>query len=196
MRPTKPVEVLLVEDNAGDIRLVKQALAAERYPVSIRIAVDGKQAVDMLSEKRFDPDLVILDLSLPKIDGLSVLERSHPHVPVVVFSSSTKPAEIKRSFELGVRDFIPKPLDPDGYSRVVSYIVQRWGAEETELAERTRIDRALEALRGTNRRKPNATDAGSRARRSGISVSARKAQSERMKRYWAARRKKSAAKKG
>jgi CheY-like chemotaxis protein len=192
MRP-RPIEVLLVEDNAGDIRLVKQARAAERYPVSIRIAVDGKQVVDMLSERRFDPDLVILDLSLPKIDGLSVLERSHPHVPVVVFSSSTNPAEIKRSFELGVRDFIPKPLDPDGYSRVVSYIIQRWGAEKTELAERARIDKAIELLRGT---KPDATGARSHARRGGMSVAARNAQSERMKRYWAARRKKSAAKKG
>jgi|SRR5215469_10415335 len=191
MRPTKPLEVLLVEDNAGDIRLVKQALAAERYPVSIRIAVDGKQAVDMLSERRFDPDLVILDLSLPKIDGLSVLERSHPHVPVVVFSSSTNPAEIKRSFELGVRDFIPKPLDPDGYSRVVSYIVQRWGAEETELAERARIDKAIEPFT-----KRDATGARSHARRRGMSVAARNAQSERMKRYWAARLKKSASNKG
>jgi CheY-like chemotaxis protein len=125
----EPIQVLLVEDNAGDILMVKQALAGERYPVSIRVAVDGKQAVDMLSEKP-DPDLVILDLNLPKLDGLSLLERTHPNVPVVVFSSSSSPNDIQRSFELGVRDFVPKPLDIDGYSRLVSFIVRRWGAGE------------------------------------------------------------------
>ena len=130
MDPVRPVEVLLVEDNAGDILMVKQALAGERFPVSIHVAVDGKQALDMLAGRHFDPDLVILDLNLPKIDGLSLLERAHPNVPVVVFSSSTSPNDIQRSFELGVRDFVPKPLDFDDYTRVVSYIVRRWGAGE------------------------------------------------------------------
>src|SRR5215469_13377991 len=129
---SKPIEVLLVEDNAGDILMVKQALAGERYPISIHVAIDGKQAVDMLSEKRFDPDLMILDLNLPKLDGLSLLERNRPGVPVVVFSSSTRPNDIQRSFELGVKDFIPKPLDIDEYSRVVSFIVRRWGGGEAE----------------------------------------------------------------
>jgi DNA-binding response OmpR family regulator len=127
----RPVEVLLVEDNAGDILMVKQALAGERYPVSIRVAVDGKQALDMLSHRHFDPDLVILDLNLPKLDGLSLLERTHPNVPVVVFSSCTSATDIQRSFELGVRDFIQKPLDADEYLQVVSYIVRRWGADES-----------------------------------------------------------------
>jgi len=67
---------------------------------------------------------------VPKLDGLSLLERSHPNIPVVVFSSSTSPNDIQRSFELGVRDFIPKPLDIDEYSRVVSFIVRRWGGGE------------------------------------------------------------------
>ena len=123
---SKPIEVLLVEDNAGDILMVKQALAGERYPVSIHVAVDGTQAVDMLSHRYFDPDLVILDLNLPKLDGLSLLERTHPNVPVVVFSSSSGANDIQRSFELGVRDFIQKPLDVDEYLQVVSYIVRRW----------------------------------------------------------------------
>jgi CheY-like chemotaxis protein len=132
MRSTKPVEVLLVEDNAGDILMVKQAVAKERYPVSIRVAVDGEQAIEMLSRRHFDPDLVILDLALPRVDGLTVLERSHPEAPVVVFSSSTNPDEVRRSFELGVRDFIPKPLDIDQYTRIVAYMVRKWGVGEEE----------------------------------------------------------------
>jgi CheY-like chemotaxis protein len=122
----KAVEVLLVEDNAGDILMVKQALAGERYPVSIHVAVDGKQALDMLAGRHFDPDLVILDLNLPKLDGLSLLERTHTDVPVVVFSSCNSANDIQRSFELGVRDFVQKPLDADEYLQVVSYIVRRW----------------------------------------------------------------------
>ena len=130
MRPTRPVEVLLVEDNAGDILMIKQALASERIPVSMHVAVDGRQALEMLSARYFDPDLVILDLNVPRVDGLTLLEQSHPNAPVVVFSSSTNSSEIRRSFELGVRDFIPKPSDADEYTRVVSFIVRRWGGGE------------------------------------------------------------------
>jgi CheY-like chemotaxis protein len=135
MRPAKPVEVLLVEDNPGDILVVKHAVARERFPVSIHVAVDGEQAIDLLARRHFDPDLVILDLKLPKIDGLAVLERVHPNVPVVVFSSSASSAEIQRSFELGAKDFIPKPADLDNYSRVVSFMVRKWGGCEVGLVE-------------------------------------------------------------
>jgi len=122
------MEVLLVEDNAGDLFLIREALAAEPTPVNIRVAEDGEEAVQMLAARRCDLDLVILDLSLPKVSGLSVLEHTRPHVPVVVFSSSTSPQDMKRSFELGVRDFVPKPRDLDSFKRVVSYIVRRWGS--------------------------------------------------------------------
>ena len=128
----RPIELMVVEDQAGDVLMIRQALAGERIPVSIHVAVDGKQAVDMLAGRHFDPDLILLDLKLPKLDGLSVLERSRPNVPVVVFTSSGRPTDIQRSFELGVKDFVQKPLDADEYSRVVSYIVRRWGAGVAE----------------------------------------------------------------
>ena len=124
----RPIEVLLVEDNAGDILMVKQAMARERFPVSVRVAMDGEQAIEILCSRHRDPDVVILDLALPKVDGLTVLERTNPHAPVIVFSSTIRPDEVRRSFELGARDFIAKPLDLDQYSQVVSYIVRKWGA--------------------------------------------------------------------
>jgi two-component system response regulator len=117
---------MVIEDQAGDVLMIRQALAGERIPVSIHVAVDGKQAVDMLAGRHFDPDLILLDLKLPKLDGLSFLARSRPSVPVVVFTSSDRPADIQRSFELGAKDFIPKPLDAEEYFQVVSYIVRRW----------------------------------------------------------------------
>jgi len=84
----RPIELLHVEDCAGDVLMVRHALAGQRIPVSIHVAVDGKQAVDMLAGRHFDPDLILLDLRLPKLDGLTFLERSRPKVPVVVFTSS------------------------------------------------------------------------------------------------------------
>jgi CheY-like chemotaxis protein len=125
------VEVLLIEDNATDIALIREALAGDSIPVTLHVAKDAEHAIQMLATRQFQPDLVILDLNLPKVSGLSFLERYHPHVPVVVFSSSTNQADIQRSFQLGAKDFVPKPSDLDLYKRVVSYIVRRWGAKDS-----------------------------------------------------------------
>ena len=126
----KPVEVLVVEDNAGDILLMKQALARESFPISIRVALDGKQAVQMLAARNFHPDLVILDLNLPKMDGLSVLECTSPYVPVVVFTSSSSSADRRAAFELGVVEYVQKPSDLKEYTSVVIQIVRNWAAPD------------------------------------------------------------------
>jgi len=124
----KPVEVLLIEDNAGDITMVRQALAREPFPVAIHVAVDGKQAAQMLEAHHFEPDLVILDLNIPKVHGLSVLEASEPDVPVVVFTSSESREDRQRAYDLGVKDFVRKPIDLDQYEAAVSGIVREWAA--------------------------------------------------------------------
>jgi len=123
----KPIEVLLVDDNAGDILLMRQALARESYPVVVRVAMDGRQACQMLAGREFNPDLVILDLNLPKISGLSVLECTDPYVPVVVFTSSSNPDDRRAAFELGVVEYVEKPSDLAEYTNAVSRIVQQWG---------------------------------------------------------------------
>lgn len=128
----KPIEVLLVEDSPADVFLIRYALAKELTPFRLHVARDGLEAIEML--KSIDADLIILDLKLPKISGLSVLEETHPHVPVVVFSASTSPVDIQRSFELGARDFVPKPTDLDAYSRLVAYIVNKWGRLQPAMA--------------------------------------------------------------
>jgi DNA-binding response OmpR family regulator len=139
----KHIEVLVVEDNAADAFLIRKALAREPFPITIHVAADGDQAMEMLIARRCDPDLVILDLNLPKLSGLSLLERTRPHVPVVVFSSSARSDEIQRSYELGVRDFVTKPHDLDSFKREVSYIVRRWGtdAEESDNGKGAVFDR-------------------------------------------------------
>jgi CheY-like chemotaxis protein len=120
----KPLELLLIEDSPGDILLIRQVLSREPFPISIHAAVDGKQATEILAAGQFKPDLLILDLSLPRLSGLSFLERTHPDAPVVVFTSSSNPQDRKRSLELGAKEFVQKPSDLHEYAGAVSRIVR------------------------------------------------------------------------
>jgi CheY-like chemotaxis protein len=132
----KPVEILLVEDNAGDVLLVRQVLAREKFPINLHVAMDGKQALQMLATRQFQPDLVILDLNVPKISGLSVLECTQTNVPVVVFSSSSNPLDRRSAFELGAKDYVQKPTDLQAYSQAVSQIVRVWALPDADLPAR------------------------------------------------------------
>ena len=131
----KPLEVLLVEDNPGDILLIRQVLENEPWPINVRVAMDGKQAVQMLAARHFSPDLLILDLNVPKLSGLSVLECSQREIPVVVFTSSSDPLDRRCSFELGVKEFVQKPTDLAVYAEVVSQIVRHWAAPKPNAAK-------------------------------------------------------------
>jgi CheY-like chemotaxis protein len=118
--------IFVIEDNAGDVLLIRQILQQQHIPVRIHVARDGAQALFMLAEERFQPDLILLDLNLPKVSGYWFLERSKPKVPVVVFSSSSNPADIQCSVELGAKEFVQKPTDLQEYAERVSRIVKDW----------------------------------------------------------------------
>ena len=118
--------IFLVEDNAGDVLLIRQILQQQQTPIQVHIARDGAQAMFMLAEEQFQPDLILLDLNLPKISGCWFLEKSKPKVPVVVFSSSSNPVDIQGSVELGAKEFVQKPTDLQEYAECVSRIVRDW----------------------------------------------------------------------
>jgi CheY-like chemotaxis protein len=124
--PPRPISVLLVEDNPGDVLMVRQALAGVGVPITIRVAVDGKQAIEILTTRDFAPDLVILDLNIPQLSGLSVLERCHIDAPIVVFTSSSDPRDRQSAFELGAKEYVQKPTDLGEYREVVSRMVRNW----------------------------------------------------------------------
>jgi PleD family two-component response regulator len=132
--PMNPSEVLLVEDNAGDAILVRQAITECPTPVHLRIARDGEQALDMLHEPGFRPDLIILDLNIPGISGYGVMA-AYPmqRTPVVVFSSSKNEADVDRAFSLGARDFVHKPLDLDDYKNAVTGMVEKWAGHDADI---------------------------------------------------------------
>jgi len=108
--------------------MVRQALAGE--PIRVRVAVNGEQAIQIMTASDFEADVVILDLNIPKVSGFSVLQRTRPTVPVVVFSSSSNPLDRQRSLELGAREFFQKPSDLDEYRKTVSSIVRTWGVRD------------------------------------------------------------------
>ena len=125
-------EVLLVEDNAGDALLVGQALADCTIPVHLNIARDGEQALQILGEPNYKPDLIILDLNIPKISGFTVLA-SYPlkqKTPVVVFTASENRADTDRALSLGALECVHKPLDLNEYKSTVAGLVEKWVPRE------------------------------------------------------------------
>ena len=121
-----PIEVLVVDHNITDIFLIRQALAEEPYPINIRVAPSAQRGCQMLADKRCQPDLVILDLSLRS--GLSVLESADIYIPVVVFTSAPTSAEQCLAFELGVVDYVEKPSHPSEFVEAVCRMVREWAS--------------------------------------------------------------------
>src|SRR5579864_6692447 len=116
----KTLDVLLVEDNAGDALLTSQTLANCSVPVKLHIARDGEQALMMLTDPDFQPALIILDLNIPRVSGSAFLERmSRKEIPVVVFSSSWNETEIEHVLVQGARDFVQKPTELDAFAEAV-----------------------------------------------------------------------------
>jgi chemotaxis family two-component system response regulator Rcp1 len=122
----KPIEVLLVDDSPGDVFLTRQALADEPHPIHVRVAVDGAEALRLLTEQNVRPDLMILDLDMPRVPGLAVLERYHATFPVVVFSASASLDDQTRALELGAMAFVRKSNHFDAFADQVSQIVRNW----------------------------------------------------------------------
>jgi len=132
----KPIEILLVEDNPGDARLTKEALQQSKVRNALHLAKDGEEALQFLRrEGRFanapTPDMILLDLNLPRRDGREVLEeiKVDPklmHIPVVVLTSSEAEEDVLRSYRLHANCFITKPVDLEQLTRVVHGIEQFW----------------------------------------------------------------------
>ena len=121
------VQVLLVEDSAGDAVLIRQILAESSTPTVLHIARDGEQALEMLSDAEFEPALIILDLNIPKIHGLVVLSRNpRKNIPVVVFTASINQADAKRAIDLGASEYIVKPMHLQGYREAITGMIEKW----------------------------------------------------------------------
>ena len=133
----KPMEIMLVEDNAGDALLIRQILVESEVPANLHIARDGEQALTMLSDPDFRPSLIILDLNIPRINGPALLERwKSQGTPVVVFSSSLNDAERARVLQLGAKEFIHKPAELEAFTEAITGIIDRWARNRNEEAHK------------------------------------------------------------
>lgn len=134
--PLHPIEILLVEDNPGDVRLTREALKDAKFTVTLRSVADGVEAMAYLyrqgryaSAQR--PDLILLDLNLPRKDGREVLQEVKADeglkvIPVVVLTTSQAEEDIVRSYRLHANAYISKPVDLEQFLKVVKSIEDFW----------------------------------------------------------------------
>jgi CheY-like chemotaxis protein len=131
-----PIEILLVEDSAGDVRLTKEALRDAKVQNNLHVASDGLEAIAFLFRQGKHanaprPDLILLDLNLPKKGGREVLEeiKQDPNlktIPVVILTTSSAEVDILRSYQLHANCYITKPVDLDQFMKVVRTIDNFW----------------------------------------------------------------------
>ena len=132
----RPVEILLVEDNPGDVRLAEEALRDAKMSNNLNVVSDGVEALAYLRREGRHinaprPDLVLLDLNLPKKDGREVLgevklDPDLRTIPVVVLTTSDADADVVRSYQLHANAYVRKPVDFDAFIEVVRSIEDFW----------------------------------------------------------------------
>ena len=132
----REVNILLVEDNPGDVRLTLEALRDGRIANQLHVVHDGEEAMDFARRQgvHFDaprPDLILLDLNLPKKDGREVLEelKNDPElhrIPVIVLTTSSAESDVLRSYDLHANCFISKPIGYDDFIAAVRSIENFW----------------------------------------------------------------------
>jgi two-component system response regulator len=130
--PPHAVDILIVEDNASDAELTLRALKQRNLANQVHVCRDGAEALDFFADQvRPVPKVVLLDLKLPKVDGLEVLrhlkgEARTKAIPIVVLTSSREEPDIERAYALGANSYIVKPVDFEAFARAVSDVGLYW----------------------------------------------------------------------
>ena len=135
-REGKPMEVLLVEDSPGDVRLTQEAFRGANKSIHLHVASDGVEAMAFLRREGLHakaprPDLILLDLNLPKMDGREVLahikeDPSLKMIPTVILTTSEAEADIVKSYELQANCYLNKPVQLDEFEKLVKNINDFW----------------------------------------------------------------------
>ena len=137
MKQPKDIRILLVEDNPDDIELTLRVFRKYHIVNQIIVARDGEEALEILFNSRKGvpeeerPDLILLDLKLPKVDGLEVLRqiKGHPRtqpIPVVILTSSKEETDLIKSYKLGVNSYIRKPVNFNNFIEVIRQLSLYW----------------------------------------------------------------------
>ena len=136
MTVPSPIEILMIEDNPGDVRLTEEALKDNKIKNNLYVCKDGEEGLNFLFqrngyEQAVRPDLILLDLNLPKLNGRDILKaiKEEPglrRIPVVVLTSSEAEEDIVRSYDLHANSYITKPVNFDQFFNVVKSIEEFW----------------------------------------------------------------------
>jgi CheY-like chemotaxis protein len=131
-----PIEVLLVEDSPGDVRLTQEAFREANKSIHLHVATDGVEAMEFLKREGSHaheprPDLILLDLNLPKMDGREVLahikeDEGLRMIPTVILTTSDAEADIRRSYQLQANCYLTKPVQLDAFEALVKSINDFW----------------------------------------------------------------------
>jgi CheY-like chemotaxis protein len=130
------IQVLLVEDSPGDVRLTREALRDANLDIQLHVAADGVEAMSFLSREGTHadaprPDLILLDLNLPRMDGREVLARIKADdelrtIPTIILTTSEAEADIVKSYELRANSYLSKPVQLDRFENLVKSIKDFW----------------------------------------------------------------------
>lgn len=136
MDDIKPVEILMAEDNPGEVRLTVKALEQSKLKNKLNVVPDGIEAMKYLRQEGnycdvVQPDIVFLDLNMPRMDGRQVLaemkeDQTLKHIPVVVLTTSDSEQDIECSYQLHANCYITKPVDMEQFFKVVTSIENFW----------------------------------------------------------------------
>lgn len=136
MTPARLIEILLVEDDPGDVRLTREALKSNKLGNTLHVVSDGEEALDFLHRRGLYaeapvPDLILLDLNLPRKNGQEVLQdiKGDPAlkaIPVVVLTTSSQERDILKAYNLNANCYVTKPLDWQQFIQVINQIEQFW----------------------------------------------------------------------
>ena len=131
-----PIDVLLVEDNPGDVRLTEEAFNEGQIANTLHVVTDGVAALDFCFQRNEyadapRPDLILLDLNLPRKNGREVLETLHAdpnrrRIPVIVLTSSDAERDVVSSYELCASGYLTKPVDPDEFIETIRELERFW----------------------------------------------------------------------
>lgn len=134
-----PVEILLVEDNIQDVEIAQRALERVKAANHLHVVRDGQEALDYLRHQgKFQnpassprPGMILLDLNLPKVGGIEVLRQikedlSLRSIPVIVLTVSSREEDIVRSYEMGANTYIQKPVEFEGFVKIINTIHEYW----------------------------------------------------------------------
>ena len=130
------INLLLVEDDTGDIELTSEVLQDSKFCVNLNVVRDGAEAIAYLThsppyETATLPDLVLLDLNLPRKNGQEVLReirarKDIKYIPVIVFTMSDVPRDVQEAYNIGANCYITKPIDIDGFTQAIQLVEDFW----------------------------------------------------------------------